>query len=632
MKPQSTFRLSRLRDLSLLALLTLSWPALLPAAALADSAAVDRPRPRITNGVPTLSRPTTGSLLVKYGLSNYGLTCSGTLIGCQTFLTAAHCVCEGSPFALCGTPNPAGYAVYLQNVGIVAVSAIDVDPSYDFAVQGDVAVITLSAPIAGVPPTPINTTMRPPLATPVEIAGYGLTQGGADDTGILRQGRAVTDGCQGAAEDSAHVCWTFDAPLGTPGVDSNTCNGDSGGPLFVDFGGGELVAGITSGGISADCLPTDVSYDTDVYVHRAFIQSVGGADLLNTTCGSGSQVGDIDTEISNLSFGSYAKAAATCRKELRRQSKRYATKTLKLMQRCFDRVGSDDLTGPCPDADTSSKISALAAKADPAKMENKCPSDVVPTIGTMLGCAGATDANDLAICLLAAGDAARAAMLDAQYADSAPAGAITDDAERDCQQTIAKAMGGYFKSALNAILKCEDSLDLAKTDACPDTSSSAALLKAQTKAFDSIADHCSDADIQALDATSSFGGLCAGAASVEALQTCERDEHLDALADVTDIIDAGGMETTFTVAVPPGASRLLLTLNGRERGINDLDIYARLGATPTTSVFDATSQHGGVFEEIEIATPAAGNWRVLIDRYSGDDAIPFQLSATVFKP
>ncbi|MBI5506739.1 MAG: trypsin-like serine protease [Deltaproteobacteria bacterium] len=605
--------------------------ALLPAIALADSAVVNRTHARITNGVLTQSRPTTGTLLVKSGI-NYGLTCSGTLIGCQTFLTAAHCVCAGSPFVNCGTPSPSGYAVYLQNVGIVGVSAIDVDPTYDFASQGDVAVVTLSAPITGVPPTPINTTMRPPLGTAVEIAGYGLTQGGASDTGILREGQAVTDGCQGQANDAAHVCWVFDSPLGAPGADSNTCNGDSGGPLFVDFGGGEVVAGITSGGISANCLPTDVSYDTDVYVHRAFIQSIGGADLLSTTCDAGSQVGDVDTEVSHLSFNSFTAAASICRKEVRKQYARYTTKALKLHQRCLKSADKGDIAGPCPDAQTTTRLSDLAAKVDPTKLAAKCPSSVVPVIGAALGCASAADASDLTTCLLATGDAATARMLDAQYADSTAAAPIADDAERGCQEAIAKAMGGLVKSALKAIPKCENSLDANNVASCPDASASTALAKAESKANDTIAATCSAAEIQALDAAGAFGGLCAGASSVTALQDCERDENLGAVDDVTGILDVAGMTTAFTVTVPAGASRLVLTLNGREAGANDLDLYARLGAAPTTSVFDAASENGGMFEEIEVAAPTAGLWHVLIARYSGDTTIPFQLNATVFKP
>ncbi len=87
------------------------------------------------------------------------------------------------------------------------------------------------------------------------------------------------------------LCWSFDAPVGAPGTDSNTCNADSGGPLFVDLGTGALVAGVTSGGTSSNCLAPDQSYDANVYTYRNWITSVGGADLDNASCGALPQVG-----------------------------------------------------------------------------------------------------------------------------------------------------------------------------------------------------------------------------------------------------------------------------------------------------------------------------------------------------
>src|SRR5947199_3174023 len=44
-------------------------------------------RGKIANGLPTSDFPSVGQLLTAAG------SCSGTLIGCQTFLTAAHCLC-----------------------------------------------------------------------------------------------------------------------------------------------------------------------------------------------------------------------------------------------------------------------------------------------------------------------------------------------------------------------------------------------------------------------------------------------------------------------------------------------------------------------------------------------------------
>ena len=53
----------------------------------------------------------------------------------------------------------------------------------------------------------------------------------------------------------------------------------------MDFGAGARVVGVTSLG-NASCLPPDNAKDADVFVDRAWIQSVAGADLHRTDCGS----------------------------------------------------------------------------------------------------------------------------------------------------------------------------------------------------------------------------------------------------------------------------------------------------------------------------------------------------------
>jgi cysteine-rich repeat protein len=54
-------------------------------------------------------------------------------------------------------------------------------------------------------------------------------------------------------------------------------------------------------------LPVDYAFDTDVFVERAFIESQGGSDLGNESCGNVSQVGDEGTTVS---FGVGALSAA----------------------------------------------------------------------------------------------------------------------------------------------------------------------------------------------------------------------------------------------------------------------------------------------------------------------------------
>jgi streptogramin lyase len=173
------------------------------------------------------------------------------------------------------------------------VESIRVAPGYQFAVSGDVAVLKLSDPMRSIRPSPINTLFPPAFGTAGTIVGLGrTTSGGADDAGVKRVGAITTGSCAGAdVPDSTHVCWSLQPPVGPPGTDSTVCFGDSGGPLFADLGAGLAVAGVHSGAVGA-CEVNDVSFATDVYVERSWIQSEDAADLANTGCGDGAQVGD----------------------------------------------------------------------------------------------------------------------------------------------------------------------------------------------------------------------------------------------------------------------------------------------------------------------------------------------------
>ena len=192
-------------------------------------------RPRVVNGLYTSEYPTVGALLKGADADAAGAWCTGTMIGCSTFLTAAHCVCDGLG-TQCqpgdpGAPDPAGYFVFLQHAGLFAVDSIAVRTDFDFP-TGDVAVVTLSAPVTGIRPTPLQRSGAPAFGTAGAIVGFGRSGDGNDDYLLKRVGAVATADC---APDSntTLVCWNYQDPVGPPGADSNTCNGDSGGPLFV---------------------------------------------------------------------------------------------------------------------------------------------------------------------------------------------------------------------------------------------------------------------------------------------------------------------------------------------------------------------------------------------------------------
>jgi hypothetical protein len=247
---------------------------------------------RIVNGRNSQAFPTTGALLYSGGgqiNENNALSwCSGTLIGCETFLTAAHCVENDS--------DASHYWVYFQHAGIHSIRSLASHPSYvslGFP-EFDVAVMKLGSAVTGIQPTPINTIASPSFGTSGTIVGFGQSSGGAGDFGIKRFGHVETSDCTGVVSslgNSELVCWRFQNPVGPPGDDSNTCNGDSGGPLFVDFGSGEVVAGVTSGGGSGNCLPIDDSYDANIFTYSGFVLNNLGSDS-TTTCGGIPPVGN----------------------------------------------------------------------------------------------------------------------------------------------------------------------------------------------------------------------------------------------------------------------------------------------------------------------------------------------------
>src|SRR6185295_8046301 len=109
-----------------------AWPLLIVAIAVASvvpAAAADPAQtapltfsPYIVNGTLTAAYPTTGALLIydDASHSNVNSFCSGTLIGCQTFLTAAHCVCPDTADSApaCqrqGINDPSTLRVFLQH-------------------------------------------------------------------------------------------------------------------------------------------------------------------------------------------------------------------------------------------------------------------------------------------------------------------------------------------------------------------------------------------------------------------------------------------------------------------------------------------------------------------------------------
>jgi hypothetical protein len=250
---------------------------------------------KITNGVLDYLHPSVGLFTLPDG------ECSATLIGCRTMLTAAHCVCGDNLGGVeCAARpdlvSPAGKSLFFQHAGSFALSGIAVSPAYNrYTGASDLAILHLAEPVTGIAPSPLNRTDRPLLGMMGEIVGFGSTRTNSLDDGIKRRGFVKTAPCDPAAP--GFVCWNFRKPVEAPGTNSDTCYGDSGGPLFLSIGGQTVLAGVTSSGTNPECAPADNSFDADVLTDLAWIDEEGGADLDSTSCGEGPQIGGPGTRV-----------------------------------------------------------------------------------------------------------------------------------------------------------------------------------------------------------------------------------------------------------------------------------------------------------------------------------------------
>jgi secreted trypsin-like serine protease len=232
----------------------------------------DTPALRVDPNTTTSPYAGVGSVQIVQGASVF--LCSGAAISPYHILTAAHCLDLDNNGSLDVTP---GNVTFRLNYGgnlthAITASALSIHPDWtgfnnpSGNVHDDLAILTLSSPLpAGVPiysllTTPVTT------GTTLTMVGYGVSgsgtggYSGGPSFSVKRVGRNNADAFELDDEGSGQrelYEFDFDGPTSATNflggltlgnnVETTLGSGDSGGPAFVDLGGGQLrLAGNTT--------------------------------------------------------------------------------------------------------------------------------------------------------------------------------------------------------------------------------------------------------------------------------------------------------------------------------------------------------------------------------------------------
>ena len=191
-----------------------------------EIAGVERP---VVNG-----QTDNGHLAVGALISGGTSACTATLVGKHTVVTAAHCVCDGTP---CKLRSPVNLYLGGYPSGGTKYTAYKVipHPSYTAGNKSDLAVVILKTDVTGITPQIISST-PPKAGETIVMVGYGLT---GEKTGTFGTKRMATNKIDSVSSSTYYI-------KGASGFDGNICNGDSGGPSFASRNGKDVFIGVHS--------------------------------------------------------------------------------------------------------------------------------------------------------------------------------------------------------------------------------------------------------------------------------------------------------------------------------------------------------------------------------------------------
>jgi hypothetical protein len=97
-----------------------------------------------------------------------------------------------------------------------------------------------------------------------------------------------------------------------------------------------------------------------------------------------------------------------------------------------------------------------------------------------------------------------------------------------------------------------------------------------------------------------------------AAQTASSPQTLNNAAPVGPYSDAQGVLRYFKISLPAGATNASFAITGAS---GDCDLYVKRGAVPTTSAWDFRPYLSSSNETVNVATPTAGDWFIMLRAY-----------------